>query len=385
MVLPLLPVIITELGSTAIFVGILVSSNAFTALIFGPIWGKLSDRYGRKPILVISQAGTGISFLILGFSPNVYIILFARVLDGIFGGQIPVIRAYISDITTPSTRASEMGRLMIGHTIGMIFGPIIGGILGAINWRYPPFIATGLSVIAIILTIKVLIESMPKERVIDLKNRIRNNKLSNNNSKVFSGEIILRFIQVFLLFSITVMFNSSLSLVLFLRYEASTLIIGLVMTLAGITIMLYCGLIMKPLFRKIGEKRVLLLASFLLIFNFIMFPFLYELWMVFAIIPPFVFTMVFLPSLIQSNITKAVDPDKQGLVSGMTTNIQSIAQIISPLIATGYLELGVITIGILLLDSYMLIGLTAVLLGIMLFIFIYVDLKRHSYLYSYEK
>jgi predicted PurR-regulated permease PerM len=116
-----------------------------------------------------------------------------------------------------------------------------------------------------------------------------------------------------------------------------------------------------------------------------MFPFLYELWMVFAIIPPFVFTMVFLPSLIQSNITKAVDPDKQGLVSGMTTNIQSIAQIISPLIATGYLELGVITIGILLLDSYMLIGLTAVLLGIMLFIFIYVDLKRHSYLYSYEK
>lgn len=101
MVLPLLPVIITEFGSTAIFVGILVSSNALSALIFGPIWGKLSDRYGRKSILIISQAGTGVSFLILGLSPNVYIILFARVLDGIFGGQIPVIRAYISDITTP--------------------------------------------------------------------------------------------------------------------------------------------------------------------------------------------------------------------------------------------------------------------------------------------
>ncbi|MFX1356128.1 MAG: MFS transporter [Promethearchaeota archaeon] len=385
MVLPLLPLIITQLGSTAIFVGILVSSNALSALIFGPIWGKLSDRYGRKPVLVISQAGTGISFLILGLSPNVYVILFARILDGIFGGQIPVIRAYISDITTPSTRASEMGKLMIGHTGGMIFGPIIGGILGVINWRYPPFVATGLSVIAIVLTIKVLIESMPKERIKDLKNRIQNNKLSNNNRKTLSKEIIIRFIQVFLLFSITVMFNSSLSLVLFLRYGASTIIIGLVMTLAGITILLYGGLLMKPLFRKVGEKRVLLLASFLLIFNFIMFPFLYELWMVFAIIPPFVFTMVFLPPLIQSNITKAVDPDKQGLVSGMTTNIQSIAQIISPLIATGYLQLGGITIGMLFLDSYMLIGLTAVLLGIMLFIFLYIDLKRHSYLYSYEK
>jgi len=385
MVLPLLPVIITELGSTALFVGILVSSNALSALIFGPIWGRLSDRYGRKPILIISQAGTGISFLILGLSPNVYVILFARVLDGVFGGQIPVIRAYISDITTPSTRASEMGKLMIGHTIGMVFGPIIGGILGAINWRYPAFIAAGLSVIAIILTIKVLIESMPKERVIDLKNRIQNNKLSNNNSKTFSKEIILRFIQVFLLFSITVMFNSSLSLVLFLRYGASTFIIGLVMTLAGITIMLYGGLLMKPLFRKVGEKRVLLFGSILLILNFIIFPFLYDLWMVFLIIPPFVFTMVFLPSLIQSNITKAVDPDKQGLVSGMTTNIQSIAQIISPLLATGYLELGSIAIGTIFLDSYMLIGLTAVLLGILLFIFLYIDLKRHSYLYSYEK
>jgi DHA1 family tetracycline resistance protein-like MFS transporter len=375
MVLPLLPVIVTEMGVTALFVGILVSSNALSAFIFGPIWGKLSDLYGRKPILLISQAGTGVSFLILALSPNIPVILFARVLDGIFGGQIPVIRAYISDITTPATRASKMGKLMIGHTVGMIFGPIIGGVLGALNWRYPSLVAVILSIIAMILTLRVLIESMPKSRISDLMQRKKTLKLSSEKMKAPIGEIIVRLIQVFLLFFITVMFNSSLSLILFERYGAPTILIGLIMTFAGITM----------LFRRVGEKRIMLIASILLIVNFGLFPHMTEMWMIFAMIPSFVFCMAFLPSLIQSNITKAVDPDNQGLVSGLTTTTQSIAQIISPLVATGFIEIGGLTIGAIFFNQYELIGYLAVILGIILFIMVFFDLKQHSYLYSYEK
>lgn len=385
MVLPLLPVIITEMGATPLFVGILVSSNAFTAFIFGIIWGKLSDVYGRKPILLISQAGTGISFLILALSPNIFVILFARILDGVFGGQIPVIRAYISDITTPATRASEMGKLMIGHTVGMIFGPIIGGLLGALNWRYPSIVAVFLSIIAMILTWRVLIESMPEDRISDLRQQKRDIKLSSDTKmKAPVGEIITRLVQVFFLFSITVMFNSSFSLILFDRYNAPTFLIGLIMTFAGITVMLYGGLLMKPLFKKVGEKKVLLIAAVLIIVNFAAFPFMTEIWMIFAMLPSFVFCMVFLPSLIQSNITKAVEPDNQGLVSGLTTTVQSIAQIIAPLIATGFIEIGGITIGMLFLNQYELIGYLAAILGIALFIVLFFDLRRHSYLYSYE-
>ncbi len=386
MVLPLLPEIVKNFGSSALFVGILVSSNALSTFIFGPIWGRLSDKYGRKPILLISQAGTGISFLVLALSPNIYIILFSRILDGVFGGQIPVIRAYIADITTPATRASEMGKLMIGHTVGMVFGPIIGGLLGALNWRYPSLLAVILSIIAIILTTRVLIESMPKDRISDIKQQKEIRELSSENKrKTFTREIIVRFAQVFLLFSITVMFNSSMALILDERYGASTIIIGLVMTLAGVTIMIYGGLLMKPLFKKVGEKRILLIASVLLILNFLAFPFMTEMWMIFAFIPSFVFSMVFLPSLIQSNITKAVDADRQGVVSGMTTNVQSIAQIISPLVATGFIEIGGLTIGVIFLNQYELIGYLAVILGIALFIILYFDLRKHSYLYSYEK
>ena len=385
-VLPLLPEIVKNFGSSAIFVGLLISSNALSAFVFGPIWGRLSDKYGRKPILLISQVGTGVSFLVLALSPNIYIILFSRILDGVFGGQIPVIRAYIADITTPATRASEMGKLMIGHTVGMVFGPIVGGLLGVINWRYPSLIAVALSVIAIILTRRVLIESMPKDRISDIKQQKKIRELSSENKrKTFTGEIINRFAQVFLLFSITVMFNSSMALILDERYGASIITIGLVMTLAGVTIMIYGGLLMKPLFKKVGEKRVLLFAAILLIINFLLFPFMTELWMIFAFLPSFVFSMVFLPSLIQTNITKAVDADKQGVVSGMTTNIQSIAQIISPLIATGFIEIGGITMGMIFLNPYELIGYLSAILGIGLFVILFFDLKRHSYLYSYEK
>ena len=386
MVLPLLPFIVDAWGQPELFVGIMISSNALSAFIFGPIWGKLSDKYGRKPILLISQAGTGISFLILALSPNVYLILFSRIIDGVFGGQIPVIRAYISDITTPATRASQMGKLMIGHTGGMIFGPIIGGLLGALDWRYPSIVAVVLSIIAMILTRRVLIESMPKNRISDLKLRIKNRESSSEKKrKIFTREIVGRFVQVFLLFFITVMFNSSMALVLLKRYGATEIITGLVMTLAGVTILIYGGFLMKPLFKKVGEKRVLLIASILLIVNFLAFPFMTELWMILILIPSFVFSMVFLPSLIQSNITKAVDDDKQGVVSGMTTNVQSIAQIISPLIATGFIQIGGLSIGVIFLNPYELIGYLAVILGIGLFIILYFDLKRHSYLYSYEK
>jgi len=386
MVLPLLPKIVSDFGYPPIFVGIIISSNAISTFIFGPIWGRLSDKYGRKPILLISQAGTGVSFLILALSPNVFVILFSRILDGVFGGQIPVIRAYISDITTPATRASEMGKLMIGHTVGMVFGPIIGGFLGEINWRYPALIAVILSIIAMTLTARVLIESMPKDRISDLKLRKETRELSlEKKGNTFTREIIVRFAQVFFLFFITVMFNSSMALILLDRYGASPIIIGLVMTLAGVTIMIYGGFLMKPLFKKVGEKRILLIASILLILNFLAFPFMTELWMIFAVIPSFVCSMVFLPSLLQSNITKAVDADKQGVVSGMTTNVQSIAQIISPLIATGFIQIGGLTIGMIFLNQYELIGYLAVILGIGLFIILYFDLKRHPYLFSYEK
>ncbi|TFF96945.1 MAG: MFS transporter [Promethearchaeota archaeon] len=384
MVLPLLPTIAKNFGASDFIVGILISSNALSALIFGPIWGRLSDRFGRKPILIISQAGTGISFLILAFSPDLSFIFFSRVLDGIFGGQIPVIRAYIADITTPKTRSAKMTTIMVGNTAGMIFGPIIGGFLGTLNWRYPAFLASGLSVLTIILTKKLLIESLPKERISDLRLHFDEIEKSAGNLKrtIWKKEVILRLIQIFLTFMITVMINSSFPLILDKRFGANPFIIGTVMTAAGIVLMLYAGLAMKFLLKKIGEKRLLILGILLLIVNFIIFPMLNELWMVYIFVIPFALSMATIPPLLQSNLTKAVDPDKQGIVSGWSTNFQSISQTMAPLVSTYYLDINGVILFSLYLNSYQLIGFTAVFLGIILSLIVAFDFKKNPHLYD---
>ena len=386
MVLPLLPEIGKVFGASDFLIGILISSNAFSALIFGPIWGKLSDRYGRKPILLISQVGTGVAFLLLALSNSIEMIFFSRIFDGIFGGQLPVIRAYIADITTAETRSSKIGRIMVGNTLGMILGPSIGGLLGVINWRFPGLFASGLSIINITLTLKVLVESMPKQRISDLKEemtRIRNS--SEGQDKIWNKELLLRLYQLFLLSFTTIMLTSSLALVLDERYGTNALGIGSVMTVAGIIGIFYGGFLLKFLIRKVGEKRIFLIGLVLLIVIFIFYPYLYEFWMVFAFIPVFMFSMAFLMPLIQSNITKAVDPDKQGQISGWGTNIQSIAQTTAPLISTWYLEIVSLTIGIFYFNAYELIGFTAMLLAIILAIIGFYDVLTHKHLYDHER
>lgn len=386
LVLPLLPGIAREFGASNLMIGVLIASNALSALICAPIWGKLSDKYGRKPILLISQIGTGLSFLILGLSNSYYVILFARILDGAFGGQIPVIRAYVTDITTPQTRASYMGKFMVGYTVGMIAGPALGGFLGVINWRFPPFLTSSLAIISIILTVKVITESMPKERRDEIKAQILLAQSNGENKEsIWNKEVIMRLAQTFLTSLISFMFTTSFPLVLSDRYGADASIIGSVMAVAGIGLLIYGVILMKPLIRKIGEKHLLQTTFIMLIIIFIIYPYLSDLWMVYIFVLPFAFCIAFMRPLISANITKAVDPLKQGTVSGWAVNLQSFAQILAPLISTGFLEIRGLTIGFVDLNSYQLIGFTNVIFALSLFIIGYTDLKRHPKLYLYEK
>jgi MFS family permease len=143
MVFPLLPGIAKGFGASDIMLGLFISSNAVMILIFGPIWGKLSDKYGRKSVLMFTQVGTGIAFLILASANTIEVFLLARIVDVIFSAQFVIVSAYVSDITTPQMRASKSGKIMVGYTSGMTIGPLIGGVLGVINWRFPALFASG--------------------------------------------------------------------------------------------------------------------------------------------------------------------------------------------------------------------------------------------------
>ncbi|MHA1490716.1 MAG: MFS transporter [Promethearchaeota archaeon] len=389
MLMPLLPTIVTQtFGASSFTVGLMIASNALAAFMVAPLWGKISDKIGRKLPLIISQIGTLASFMILGLSDSIPFIFLSRIFDGIMSGQMPIIRAYILDITDEKTRSAEMGKFTAGMSFGMIFGPSIGGLLGVINWRLPAFIASILATISIIFVLKFLTESMPHERRLALKLKKRKNIDANNGVKetVFTKVVLFRLFQLFIIAIAFTMIFSTFALVMNLRYNFDVGMIGLFATFAGIIMMIIGGVLMKVLIKKFGEKKMLLFSIGLGIFSFMSYPFLYEAWILFIYIIPFIFMNIFIRSIIQTNLSKSVDEDKQGIVSGWATNMFSIGQIIAPLLGYWYLDIGEIMIVGLIFDAYFLIGITCTFFSIILLILVLIDIKKNkNILWSNEK
>jgi DHA1 family tetracycline resistance protein-like MFS transporter len=145
-VIPVLPFYAegTRFNATPRTVGLLFASYSVMQFIFAPILGRLSDKYGRRPVLLISIIGTGIGFLILGFARTLWMLFLGRILDGISGGNISTAQAYIADITTKEDRAKGMGLIGAAFGLGFVFGPAIGGILSRWGVEVPFLFAAGL-------------------------------------------------------------------------------------------------------------------------------------------------------------------------------------------------------------------------------------------------
>jgi DHA1 family tetracycline resistance protein-like MFS transporter len=169
-VMPLLAPFAEHYGFSDWQIGLLFAAYPCCQLFAGPILGRLSDRYGRRPVLVFSQAGTALSFIILGCSRDFRIMLLARMLDGASGGNFLVAQAYVADVTTPENRARGMGLVGMAFGLGFVLGPLLGGVLLSLplppEWslRLPFLVAAGFSTIAWILVLTRLPESLPAQR-----------------------------------------------------------------------------------------------------------------------------------------------------------------------------------------------------------------------------
>src|SRR5438477_1134446 len=159
-VIPVLPFYAegTKFGATPREVGLLFASYSFMQLIFAPVLGRLSDKYGRRPILLISLLGTSLGFLILGFATTLWMLFLGRIIDGISGGNISTAQAYIADITSKEDRAKGMGLIGAAFGLGFIFGPAIGGLLISYGFQWPSLFAAGLSLVNLIWAFFVLKE-----------------------------------------------------------------------------------------------------------------------------------------------------------------------------------------------------------------------------------
>jgi DHA1 family tetracycline resistance protein-like MFS transporter len=378
MVMPLLPFYAQSFGASDFMVGIIISMNAVTSLVMGPVWGRLSDKYGRKPILLVSQAGTLASFMVLAVSSSTLMLIASRLLDGLFGGQIPVINATITDVTAPQTRAEKMAVMAISMTVGSIVGPMIGGYLGGIDLAYPAYAACVMSCLAILASLVIFKETMPPERRQDLR-RIMEERVGEEKRLVLSRTVLLRLAQVF---AMTFMFGtvfSSMSLVLNKRYGADPTEVGSVSTVMGVFTFIYGGLLLRRAKERVGEQRLLLVAICLSLTAFTIMPVLPTFISFYLFIAVFSAGSNFGRPILSANLTRAVDEDKQGLVSGYSTTVNSIARAIAPLVSTGWLELGGLTVGFLFVNKYYMIAVTGFTAGLLFLLMYLVDQRTSTF------
>src|SRR5580692_243613 len=161
--IPLLPFYAEKLGATATEVGLLIGVYAACQLVSGPIFGRASDSTGRKPLLIVSQIGTFIGFLVLAFAPSLWIVFLARVIDGATAGNLSLAQAYISDVTKPEERAKSFGIIGIAFGMGFLIGPAISGYLAQFDYRDPIFAAAALSATSILATYFLLPRAAPPD------------------------------------------------------------------------------------------------------------------------------------------------------------------------------------------------------------------------------
>jgi multidrug resistance protein len=162
-VIPILPLYAQDFHATPLAIGWLTGIYSGMQIIFTPILGRLSDRFGRRPVLLISIAGTAVGFALMGVAQSLTLLFVARILAGITGGNISIPQAYIADVTAPEKRSHAMGMIGAAFGLGFTFGPLIGGLMSQISYGAPFFFAAALAVANAILIYLILPESLPRE------------------------------------------------------------------------------------------------------------------------------------------------------------------------------------------------------------------------------
>ena len=162
LLLPLLPYYAETYGATGVAVGLLNTSYSFMQFLSSPLWGRLSDRIGRRPVILASLVATAASYVVFGLATSLPVLFASRVFAGIAGGVIPTTQAYIADTTSPSERTKGMGLIGAAFGLGFIFGPALGGVLSRYGYSVPAFAAAGLALLAALFATFLLPESLPK-------------------------------------------------------------------------------------------------------------------------------------------------------------------------------------------------------------------------------
>ena len=335
-IIPFLPTFIHVYNTTPLVIGLLLATNAIFTLVFAPIWGKISDKIGRKPVLLISQAGTFTAFMILGFSNSLELLFFSRVVDGIFGGNFPMVKAIITDTVPPKDRGLQMTNVGVVHVLAGLVGPGVGGVLSLIQLFGPEYpiaaaglAAAGLSLITIMITGFYVNESWPREsrEKVEKQVMVKTNILKNKDATYFLT------LYAFHTFSFT-MYVSTLTIFIGIVLGFDAIGISILLVISGLFRVIVRFVLFNFTKSKLGEKRMTELGLFLLVVSFFFVGMVQDIVGFIILMMVISYGVSCSRGILISKITQTVSPKEMGKINGYTTTLDSLAQIFGPIVGT---------------------------------------------------
>jgi DHA1 family tetracycline resistance protein-like MFS transporter len=339
LILPLLPYYAETFNASQFTTGLLIAVYALMQLIGAPILGRLSDRYGRRPILLVSVFGTFIGFLLFGFATTLWMLFAARTLDGITGGNLSVAQAYISDVTDAKNRAQGLGLIGAAFGLGFIIGPVTGGLLSQFGYNIPAFVAAGLSLINLVLIYTWLPESLTQERMQEVgeqrQPKITLEALAIALKRPFTGAILITRFFFGLAFAI---FQTIFSLYALTRFNLSARDTGFVLTYVGILSVFMQGFLVGRLTARFREDVLITFSVALMAVSLLGWALAPSVFWLLVVLTPTALSGGTLNTLLSSMLTKAVTPQEVGGILGLSASVESSTRIIAPLLGSALLE-----------------------------------------------
>ena len=348
LILPLLPYYADSYGATPVLVGLLVASYAAAQLIGAPLLGRLSDRLGRRPVLLLSVAGTFLGFLLLGFAaplgqllanwvaPQAVntvilgVLFLSRILDGLTGGNITVAQAYIADVTDEQNRAKGLGLIGAAFGLGFIIGPAAGGALSQWGFNTPAFVAAAVSFLNLLAIFFLLPESLTA---------VRRSAIAQNTRPPFTLKALLQALnrpKVGPLLHIRFFYGLAFATFqgVFSLYAQS---IGLTSQTTGY-VLAYVGLLsvitqaglIGMLTRRFRENWLIVTGLWVMMGALFAWAFTAQLWLLLVVILPLALSGGVLNTVVQSAISKSVSRDEVGGILGISGSLEAITRVIAP-------------------------------------------------------
>ena len=338
-IIPVLPHLVEEFvgGNTstaAYWVGIFGTAFAVVQFFSAPIQGALSDRFGRRPVILLSCFGLGVDFIFMALAPNLVWLFVGRIISAVTSASFTTANAYIADVTPPDQRAKAFGMIGAAFGVGFILGPMIGGLLGDIDHRLPFWFSAGLALINFVYGLFVLPESLPKER--------RSAKFDWAHAKPMGSVHLLRnYPQIWGLVAVVFLANfahyvypSTFVLFADVSFGWEEKQAGYVLAVVGVFSVIVNVLVVGRLVKRFGERRALLFGLSCGVVGFLIYGLAGSGWVFLAGLPISALWAVATPST-QALITRQVGPEMQGRIQGALSSLVSLAGIAAPALFAG--------------------------------------------------